>query len=60
MKKVLGVLSILALCSCGGSSTPEVHTTDSATVKADTTSPKVDSVETSAPLKEGHTEEGVK
>lgn len=37
MKKVLAILSIVALASCGGNSTTPSVQTDSTTVKADTT-----------------------
>jgi maltose-binding protein MalE len=48
MKKVIAVLSIVALASCGGGKSTEVSTTDSTVVKTDSTivtdSTKVDSI----------------
>jgi len=42
MKKFLTIVAVTAfLTSCGGASTTETPTTDSTTVKADTTAPTV-------------------
>jgi hypothetical protein len=69
MKKTLAILSILALTACGSGSNNGATTdstaaqVDSAAVSAiDSTTAQipVDSVTTSAPLKEGKTEEPVK
>jgi len=66
MKKVFVILSVLALTSCGNGSTKETTTdstaaqVDSSAVSAtDSTTAQIpaDSVTTSAPLKEGKTEE---
>lgn len=43
MKKVLAVLSIVALASCGGGTSTESTTTDSTSVKVDSTVTKTDS-----------------
>jgi len=46
MKKVLAVLSIVALASCGGGTTTETSTCDTCVVKTDTTVVKTDSTKT--------------
>ena len=46
MKKVIALFAIVALVSCGGGSSTETPTTDSTSVKCDTTSCTKDSVKT--------------
>lgn len=46
MKKVLALLSIVALASCGEGSSTETTTTDSTTVSVDSTIVKSDSTKT--------------